>query len=513
MKDKFKNIIFDLGGVLVGLDPKRCIDAFRKIGCGILASYVEEHRTEDLFLDTELGRISQKEFCSEVRRLSNTDTCDEDIVWAWNQLLTDIPVAKLRLLQRLRASGYRLFLLSNTNVMHWSLCRDRLFTVDGHCATDYFDGIFLSYEMHLAKPDTEIFRECLRQAGINGSDTLFVDDRKENCMAAEEAGISTLHETTGSKWCGKLDTPFCATIGFFDGVHRGHQFVIGRLVDMAGKLGMRSMVITFDRHPRQVVQPDYVPQLITPADSKLQLLRQTGADHIEVLPFDKEMASMSAREFMQHILYERLGVRRLLIGYDNRFGHNRAEGFDDYVRYGREIGIEVVHNEPVDIDGLRVSSSLVRRLLGEGNVAEASRCLGHAFRIDGIVEHGFGEGRHMGFPTANIAPRCKEQILPKAGVYAVYVRIDGEGKWMDAMMNVGCNPTFGRSRLTLEAHIINFSGDIYGKSISVDFVQRLRDERKFSSADELAAQLEADLKQTESVLSACQINNKQPKTE
>lgn len=163
MNDNIKNIIFDLGGVLVGLDPKRCIEAFRKVGCGVLANYVEEHRTEDLFLDTELGRISQEEFCNEVRRLSLTDTEDKDIVWAWNQLLTDIPVSKLRLLQRLRADGYRVFLLSNTNIMHWSYCRDHLFTVDGHCADDYLEHIFLSYEMHLAKPDTTIFFQALAE--------------------------------------------------------------------------------------------------------------------------------------------------------------------------------------------------------------------------------------------------------------------------------------------------------------------------------------------------------------
>lgn len=202
MKDNnIKNIIFDLGGVLVGLDPKRCIGAFRKVGCGVLASYVEEHRTEDLFLDTELGRISEAEFCDEVRRLSLTDTADADIVWAWNQLLTTIPVAKLRLLYRLRHEEHRrVFLLSNTNIMHWTACRDHMFTADGKTADDYFDQIFLSYEMHLAKPDPEIFRQALAQAGISAADTLFIDDRGENCAAAASVGISTLLETTGEDW-------------------------------------------------------------------------------------------------------------------------------------------------------------------------------------------------------------------------------------------------------------------------------------------------------------------------
>lgn len=492
--NNIKNIIFDLGGVLVGLHPERCIDAFRKVGCGVLANYVEEHRTEDLFLDTELGRISQGEFCDEVRRMSATDTSDADIVWAWNQLLTGIPVAKLKRLQWLKSRGYRLFLLSNTNVMHWTLCRDHFFTVDGLTADDYFERIFLSYEMHLAKPSNEIFAQALGEAGIKAEETLFVDDREENCEGAARLGIDTLLETTGEDWMRMASAQCCATIGFFDGVHRGHQFVVDRLNSMAHEADMQSMVITFDRHPRQVVQADYVPRLITPLHEKLQLLRATGVDRVEVLHFDRQMASMSARDFMQHVLYERLGVRKLLIGYDNRFGHNRAEGFDDYVRYGAEIGMEVVHNTPVDVDGLRVSSSVVRRLLIDGNVEEAQRCLGHVFCIDGTVGHGFQEGRKIGFPTANIEPDTEEQLLPKSGVYAVRVSIEG-GEWMKAMMNIGTNPTFHRDRLTLEAHIIDFDADIYGKRIRVEFVRRLRDERMFADADELRMQLAADLKE------------------
>lgn len=268
--------------------------------------------------------------------------------------------------------------------------------------------------------------------------------------------------------------------------------MISRLKDMAAQAGMRSMVITFDRHPRQVVSPDYVPALLTTLDEKLRLLRLTGVDTVEVLHFDTAMAQLSAREFMRQVLRDRLGVRRLLIGYDNRFGHNRAEGFDSYVAYGRELGIDVALNTPVDVDGLRVSSSLVRRLLAEGNVDEANRCMGHALRICGTVAHGFAEGRKMGFPTANIAPSSPTQMLPAAGVYAVRVSIEG-GEWLAAMMNIGTNPTFGRSSLTLEAHIIGFGGDIYGRRICVEPAARIRDERRFGSPDELRLQLGRDL--------------------
>lgn len=286
-------------------------------------------------------------------------------------------------------------------------------------------------------------------------------------------------------------TATCATIGFFDGVHRGHQFVISRLCGMAREAGMQSVVITFDRHPRQVVHPDYVPQLITPAKDKLRLLARTGADRVEVLAFDTAMAHLTAREFMQKVLCDRLGVRRLLIGYDNRFGHNRAEGFADYAAYGREMGMEVVENTPVDVDGMRVSSSLIRRLIASGGVEEASRCLGRPFCMAGRVEHGYQEGRQLGFPTANIAPECREQIIPKTGVYAVRASVEG-GPWLPAMMNIGTNPTFGRDRVTLEAHIIDFGGDIYGKMVRVEFCQRLRDERRFDSAEQLRRQLVED---------------------
>ena len=283
----------------------------------------------------------------------------------------------------------------------------------------------------------------------------------------------------------------CATIGFFDGVHRGHQFVINRLRSMAGEAGMQSAVITFDRHPRQVVHPDYVPQLITPTPEKLRLLALTGTDRVEVLAFDAAMSQLTAREFMQRVLSERFGVRRLLIGYDNRFGHNRAEGFAEYAAYGREMGIEVIENTPIDVDGMRVSSSLVRRLIAAGDVAGAARCLGREFCMEGRVEHGFQEGRQLGFPTANIAPACSEQIVPKTGVYAVRTSVDG-GPWLPAMMNIGTNPTFGRDRVTLEAHIIGFDGDIYGRTVRTKYVCRMRDERRFDSIDALRRQLETD---------------------
>lgn len=291
---------------------------------------------------------------------------------------------------------------------------------------------------------------------------------------------------------------YCATIGFFDGVHRGHQFMIDSLTTMAHAQGRQSLVITFDRHPRQVVHADYVPQLITTTDEKLQLLHATAADRIEVLHFDAQMAQLSAYEFMRQVLHEKYGVAMLLTGYDNRFGHNRAEGFADYVRYGEEMGMEVLQNTPIDIDGLRVSSSLIRRLIVEGNITEASNCMGHPYSITGSVAQGFQEGRRIGFPTANIVPESAEKLVPGNGVYATRVSVEG-GEWMPAMLNIGTNPTFQRQQTTIEAHIIGFEGDIYGRKVRVEFGRKLRDEQRFESVEALQKQLEADKKEVEVV--------------
>ncbi|WP_302292314.1 bifunctional riboflavin kinase/FAD synthetase [Leyella stercorea] len=291
---------------------------------------------------------------------------------------------------------------------------------------------------------------------------------------------------------------YCATIGFFDGVHRGHQFMIDSLTTMAHAQGRQSLVITFDRHPRQVVHADYVPQLITTTDEKLQLLHATAADRIEMLHFDAQMAQLSAYEFMRQVLHKKYGVAMLLTGYDNRFGHNRAEGFADYVRYGEEMGMEVRQNTPIDIDGLRVSSSLIRRLIVEGNITEASNCMGHPYSITGSVAHGFQEGRRIGFPTANIVPESAEKLVPGNGVYATRVSVEG-GEWMPAMLNIGTNPTFQRQQTTIEAHIIGFEGDIYGKKLCMEFSRKLRDEQRFESVEALQKQLEADKKEVEVV--------------
>ena len=221
-------------------------------------------------------------------------------------------------------------------------------------------------------------------------------------------------------------TPCVATVGFFDGVHRGHQFLVGQLTRLAHQEGMESTVITFDKHPRQVVNDGYVPELLNSLEEKMVRLSLTEVDNCVILPFDRDMAALSAREFMEKILVGRLCVKKLLIGYDNRFGHDRTEGFDDYVRYGRELGIDVIRYTPLLIDGVGVSSSAVRRLISQGDIEGAEKLLGYPYMLAGTVVEGFQQGRKLGFPTANLQPTCAHKLLPASGVYAVRARVEHE---------------------------------------------------------------------------------------
>lgn len=286
--------------------------------------------------------------------------------------------------------------------------------------------------------------------------------------------------------------PQVATIGFFDGVHCGHRNLIEQVRMLAGNAGMESMVVTFDRHPQQVLAPCCNLKLLSTFERKLSLLSKTHIDNCAVLPFDSELASMSAREFMEKILKDRLGVCRLVIGYDNRFGCGRTDDFEDYVRYGKEIGMEVTCGEVFVRHGVRVSSSVVRSHIERGEIEQANDLLGYRYTITGKVVEGFQKGREFGFPTANVDIGGSCQIVPANGVYSVTVRTPQSMEQKRAMMNIGMRPTFGGQNLTLEVHILNFCGDIYGQTISVSFVHRIRDEHKFDSADELVRQLRKD---------------------
>jgi riboflavin kinase/FMN adenylyltransferase len=288
---------------------------------------------------------------------------------------------------------------------------------------------------------------------------------------------------------------YVATIGMFDGVHLGHQFVLHHVVETAREQGLQSMAITFD----QTMPRD---QVLTSLSAKRLLLSKTGIDRIEVLQFTDELRQMTAREFMQQVLRDQLDVKILLTGYDNRFGHNREEGFDDYVRYGQELGIEVKSLPPAPSKGRgrTISSSFIRQLLTEGHVGKASEGLGYPYTILGRVEHGEHVGTQLGFPTANLVPVDEKQLIPAAGAYAVKVRMENSVEWKHGMMNIGMRPTFDGHKRTLEVHVFRLNEDLYGQQLLVSFVERLREEQRFDNVEALINQLQQDAVLAEQIL-------------
>lgn len=287
--------------------------------------------------------------------------------------------------------------------------------------------------------------------------------------------------------------PLVATIGCFDGVHRGHRFLIEQVCAEAARRKWSSALVTFPIHPRQVMQSSYCPELLSCLPQKTELLLQQSADYCLMLPFTRELSLLSAYEFMQQ-LHERFHIRVLVIGYDHRFGHNRSEGFDDYCRYGQELGMEVVQAQPLQMDGVSVSSSLIRELLRNGDIPRANRYLGYPYYLNGEVVDGYKIGRTLGFPTANLQPLCPEKLIPAHGVYAVRVYLNGVCH--KGVMNIGHRPTLDNgSQTSIEVHILNFSENIYRHSLKVELIAFLRPEQKFPSTDELVRQMEKDRQQ------------------
>ncbi|MCD8281958.1 MAG: riboflavin biosynthesis protein RibF [Prevotella sp.] len=283
---------------------------------------------------------------------------------------------------------------------------------------------------------------------------------------------------------------YCATTGFFDGVHKGHQYILRSLIADARAHDMLSAAVTFRQHPRQVLQHDYVPKLLTLRQRRERLLLATGVDRVVMLDFTPAFAAQTAADFMLR-LRDEYNVRRLLIGYDHRFGHNREEGFEDYQRIGERIGIEVPACKVFTENNTNISSSVVRRLIAAGNIALANEYLGYRYTFDGVVVRGRGEGRKIGFPTANMCIDAG-QLIPRRGVYGTEITIPGHGRRLFGMMNIGCRPTYGGDGETVEVNIFDFDEDIYGQCISVSLFLRLRDERKFDSVAALIGQLKAD---------------------
>ncbi|MDD6668220.1 MAG: bifunctional riboflavin kinase/FAD synthetase [Bacteroidales bacterium] len=295
-----------------------------------------------------------------------------------------------------------------------------------------------------------------------------------------------------------INRPVVATIGMFDGVHLGHRSVVSLVVGQAAERGWASAVITFARHPQTVLHPDSPVPLLMSVDRRISALAETGIDYTVLLDFDRRLASLTAAEFLQQI-YNKYNVRRLIVGYDHRFGHNRSDSFDDYVAYGRRIGIDVVRAPEFVGAGAHISSSTIRRLISDGDVVSAEQLLGGRYSLSGTVVEGNRLGRTIGFPTANIQPLEPHQLIPAAGVYAVVVRL-GDTAYR-GMLNIGTRPTVDRSgRTTIEVHIFDFAADIYGTTLTVEFVQRVRAERRLPSVDSLRRQLVDDRIAIENIL-------------
>lgn len=287
-------------------------------------------------------------------------------------------------------------------------------------------------------------------------------------------------------------SPGIATVGFFDGVHAGHRFLIDELKTLAAERKLESMVITFASHPRKVLNSDFQPDLLTTLSEKLIQLASTGIDTCIVLDFTPEMANLSAYQFLKTILSEQFNVHTLLVGHDHRFGHNRADGFYEYKSYGQSLGMEVIqaHRYKTQEDQ-HISSSEIRIALHKGDIEHANRLLSYEYTIYGSVIDGFKVGRKIGFPTANIKPEDDNKLIPAIGVYAV--RVSWNNFIYKGMMNIGLRPTMDNGKkISIEVHIIDFNEDIYHETLKIDFLRKIRDEKKFNSIEELIEQLQID---------------------
>ena len=278
------------------------------------------------------------------------------------------------------------------------------------------------------------------------------------------------------------------TIGNFDGVHKGHQVLIEKTATYAKARGIKSAVFTFLNHPINYFVPEKVKNIFDEKE-KERLIESFGIDYLIDIPFDKAMTKISAEQFIVKILKDKIHAKKIVVGHDFTFARNK-EGNADVLRdMGYEYGIEVEIVQPIKINGIRVSSTFIRELISEGRVDEIPQYLGTHYVIEGEIIHGKANGRKMGYPTANIS--LKDQIInPKNGIYASRVIIDGK-KYFGAT-NVGMNPTVNGKYLSIETNILDFNEDIYGKRVRIEFLEKIRDEKKFESLDELRKQLDLD---------------------
>ncbi|HKJ32868.1 MAG TPA: bifunctional riboflavin kinase/FAD synthetase [Balneolales bacterium] len=291
----------------------------------------------------------------------------------------------------------------------------------------------------------------------------------------------------------KRDPNTVLTVGTFDGVHEGHKTIIKRVVDSAKKINARSALITFDPHPREILQPGKSGiKLLTTLEERAEILNDLGISVMVVIPFDRDFSLLSSEDFIKNIIFEKIGVSKFVIGYDHQFGRNREGTKATVNKLGKELGFDVEVVEAHEVGEITVSSTTVRKALKEkGDVDLAKSFLGRPYHLKGTVIHGDKRGKKIGFPTANIKPENQKKIIPKNGVYAVSIKV-GDTIYK-GMMNIGVRPTFdGSDERTLEVNIFEFDQNIYGEDVDLWFIKRIRDEQRFNSVDELIAQINND---------------------
>jgi riboflavin kinase/FMN adenylyltransferase len=287
------------------------------------------------------------------------------------------------------------------------------------------------------------------------------------------------------------------TIGNFDGVHLSHQFICRKLATEARNAGAKSLVITFDPHPKMVLHPEIRPfYLITTLEERLQILGKCGIDGTLVIPFSPDYSRITAEEFVRGFLHKKLAIKKIIVGHDYTFGQGKKGNSDYLISAGRELGFAVEVIDAFKVGENVVSSTLIRNLIIKGDFKTVTNLLGRWYNVAGIVVSGHGRGVELGFPTANIDP--EKELLPPAGIYAAFA--DVEGKRYMAALNIGEKPTFADYTFTFEAHLLDFSGDLRGKRLDIHFVEKLRDIIKFDSPEKLKKQIAADIEKTRKIL-------------
>lgn len=284
--------------------------------------------------------------------------------------------------------------------------------------------------------------------------------------------------------------PTAITIGTFDGVHIGHRKILDRLLRESRRTGLKATVLTFFPHPRMVLQKDTELKLLNTIEEKTQIFEDTGLDFLIIHPFTREFSRLTALEFVRDILVNQLGIKKIIIGYDHRFGRNRNANIKDLRTFGNTFDFEVEEIPVQEIDEVSVSSTKIRKALLDGDVTTANAYLGYQYMLTGIVVRGKGLGRELNFPTANLKIRESHKLIPKNGAYAVQAVIDRQQVF--GMMNIGFNPTVDGTQKSIEVHFFDYSGDLYEKSLQIRLIKRLRDERKFNSLNDLQTQLNKD---------------------